>query len=941
MALTARIMPDAAFDARQMERYWTLESDFLAGFADDHWGWEIRRKRSLLSAVMFGGLLDRNSLQGMREVFGSPLPSLAPDGRLKEDYARSTILKEPDRCWFADPLTRDLLRRRVPWPINGRPAEGGASEPSDYARLLRLDDRAFIDEVGGWVMAAATTKARLFWPSLVVNHCTGALQSVSLPLKRWESLERGDVPFESSSDKSLLERIRTVRPRSKASRKSYPLFKDKGFHFIRVAIAAAIKEYERSDDPTLASERKNLTLGLKENQDLYSQKFTLRWWINEWFIQYCPKIPLRKGQRPTPRRAKTLQDHAFALGGSVDWSDLWFTPLETIDRQAIVGKLHSALKTRPDALALARRLYAFLGYGSLPQPEGLPDLPQGSGVKREILSGPEFKAVLSDLHDQSGGRGAHWLAAMLMFRCGLRPQEIIALEIDQVSIVGEIVELKVAATPYVNLKNRTSRRTLPLHALLSDDELAELLHWRALRIRDCKGNREHARLFFATIYHSSDYNYLLDPIEITIRHALGRELPTDKERQKQSYVFARCSILRHSFVCYAVATMLFPRDDGGFEMPRGVSPDLISLERRERLERALLSEGHLGLSSLEAVRQMTGHARYQRTISTYTHLMDLVAGIYAWRRSCEPSLPSSELHTVSPPAALKRSTELPEWRRDEIEDWRTADQIVQMASRGIPARLIADEVGVRLVHVERLARRYHQLLSLERRATARGNGKLRHAILLESPDARSAVFDDEVTCWYSPLKRLRSMQHVQADAVWGSIEVWRKQPAVLAKIREYLGKHQNGRPAGKPHKPLELICEASSGTASETFASLSAVTLLHLLLLAEAASQDELPAELIATLAPAEPVNFGGSIAECHEPRARKKRATAGKKRKAQAEAETKKTKRPRLGITLQKRDAGERGHEFVAMDPAATIDSPQAKLARRIKARKARYAYT
>ena len=135
--------------------------------------------------------------------------------------------------------------------------------------------------------------------------------------------------------------------------------------------------------------------------------------------------------------------------------------------------------------------------------------------------------------------------------------------------------------------------------------------------------------------------------EHAIRKVAGQKPASPEERKTPSYIFARCSILRHSFVSYAVGTMMYPRDDGGFQMPPGITPDLVSLARRERLERALLSEGHLGLSSLEAVRQMTGHARYTRTIGTYTHVMDLVAGAYAWRRSFEPALPATALSQLT------------------------------------------------------------------------------------------------------------------------------------------------------------------------------------------------------------------------------------------------------------------------------------------------------
>ncbi|TWH78272.1 site-specific integrase [Novosphingobium taihuense] len=519
--------------------------------------------------------------------------------------------------------------------------------------------------------------------------------------------------------------------------------------------------------------------GKVADKDRYQN--TIGWWLHQWFLEHCPENPLHKKQKPKYKRASTLLDHAYILGLSVNWFDIWDQPRHFTTAEQIERILHSVLERRPDGFKIAGRLFSYLGFGKLSRPAGSQAQHRVVNVKSQILSRPQFQALLSQLEHATGQRETHWFAALLMFRCGLRPREVVALEIDHIIIADEIVELTVAATPYVSLKNKTSGRLLPLHALLSADELAELLKWRALRIRDCASERKNARLLFDTVYHPSDYPYLCDRIETAIRAVCRQPQATTDERKTAAYIFSRCSILRHSFVSYAITTMLFPRDAHEFRLPAGITSDLVSLARRDRLEHALLSEGHLGLSSLEAVRQLTGHSRFQRTIGTYTHLMDLVAAAYCWRRSCEPSLPAevlcqlapdkpkaetlshyarkessaeqsaiatavdalqneqevinlvlprarrprgktfpawmpqgnaflSQLRSKSPPDAKEGLVAMPEWRRDEVADYYSLNQIVQMASRGVPATLIADELGVRLVHVERLARRFHQLL---------------------------------------------------------------------------------------------------------------------------------------------------------------------------------------------------------------------------------------
>lgn len=1076
MTVQAKRKALSAYKVPQMERYWALENAFLSAFSRTEHNLDVRRNQLLLSAVMFGGLLNASIWPAWLAAVMVPLRQLAKEEspgekRLSDYQTRCVPVGTGGRRWFADPLTHNLLGRPVQ-PYAKSPLRGPSYDTkNDYERLLHAKEGFFIEEVAGWVLAAATTKASLYWPSLVVEHCTGALTSTSLGTDRWDALEREDHTTDHSQPGSELDYIRTVRP--DPMKIGYFWFKDKGFHFIRAAIVKAIDESADCENPTLSVEQEKLRSYLEDSESR-TDEGDLGWWVKQWFLAYCAATQPPDGPTPVPKRARTLLDHAFALGASVDWADLWQEPLETIHPELIVEKLHAALRNRPEGFGAANRLFVFLGFGELLRPDWLREVRKNAGIKSEVLSKTEFNALLPHLLDRTGKRGAHWLATMLMFRCGLRPREIVALEIDHITIIDDIVELKVAATPYVALKNKTSARTLPLHALLSADELGELLRWRALRIRDCKGKRKHARLLFATVYHPHDYDFLLEPIEHAIRIVTGQKPASFEERKKPSYVFARCSILRHSFVSYAVATMLVPRDDGGFQMPPGITPDLVSVARRERLERALLSQGHLGLSSLEAVRQMTGHARYTRTIGTYTHLMDLVAGAYTWRRSFEPSLPAtvlcklperkigyekrlrgprasyaidrsdadpplnertlsyyareqsaaeqaemeiaisslrkgealeplviprarrprgkefpswmpqgnaflSQLRNVATPAGSERGTSLPEWRRDEVDDWRTADQIVQMASRGVPARLIADQVGVRLGHVERLARRYQQLLSLRRRATARGEGKLRHNLLLQNPDACLRDFDDEVLCWYSAIRPVRSTQGNRADALWIDILRWREDQAALTKVREFLCKHQDGRIMAKRRAPLDLIAKAFNGlmvvkgterrdktspnpsrffelkrqeehpprdredwlsfaekrapSEPEKFVPLRTVTLLHLLLLAEAISHGELPAALIASPAESSQTDVRTKKKEFYEQREALRQEAARKA--AQAKEDAKKARRKKLKEEQKMRMLGLRTYGYAVISASASHESRQASIQRAVRARR------
>lgn len=965
MAIRAESRRELAFDAGPMERFWTLENDFLAALAHTEVDLSVRRNRLLMSAVLFGGLLNPDRWGHWLEAWMGPLRGLAQGERLEARQIRAVFVRPTGSMWFADPITESLLGRPV---VNTD--LGGRLQDSDYTRLARLPEGDLIGELESWVLPAAKIKMTLLWPPLVIEHCAGALRSKSLGEKQWNQLNQCGLDMTSLAPLADLETLRRQpRKREPKAYKPYRL-KDRGFHYIRTAIVEAIQTYAVSDDPTLALERVALIEMLSKSQEFRAEN-TLGWWVHQWFLKHCPNKPHPEVAKRRNKRASTFYDHVFTLGLKVDWSDLWDEPLSAISPQAVERKLHEVVRYKPEGLGVAKQLSSFLGFGTLSWPAELVAAQRESNIKSQILSGPQFQVVLGQIHDKMGNRGAHWLAAMLMFRCGLRTREIVAMEIDNITLVDGMVELKVAATPYVALKNRTSARVLPLHALLSADELTELLKWRGQRVRDSGRNRRLARLLFETIYDPSDYDYLFDPIEAAIRRACDLSAPASDKPRSAAYIFSRCSALRHSFVSYAVATMLFMRDDGGFPWPVGITPDLVSLGRRERLERALLAEGHLGLSSLEAVRQLTGHASFKRTLGTYTHIMDLIAGAYCWRRSSEPSLSAEVVCELSagalgpetlsryarrqhedeqkafdaaaealrsgheavqllpprerrprgrrfpswmphgnaflsqirtkPVAAVSHDTaDLPEWRTDDVTDWYNLDQIVQMVSRAIPASVIADEFGVRREVIERLARRYHQLISVRRRTTKNAIGKHRHRLIFEEEGEPVGPFDAKNGCWYAPIKRLPKGRQHQTDRIWVELQRRRQGAAHLEGMRNFLRRHQDGRVQAKSRKSLDAISGGLRGLLSGVkvwphdvvikhfkpptnkkgiyqfslkFESEvpkrgplrperwpATTVMLHLLLLAEAASPDELPDDLVATPVVTGHVDVGAKI---------------------------------------------------------------------------------
>ena len=876
LAMTRAKRPpmDVAFDGALMERYWVLETAFLAALADTTDNLNHLRNKLLISAVLFGGLINPKAWPEWVRTVMAKLRALKPNDQLPPGETRSVYIASTRRLWFADPVTRTLLERPIPDQASGRaqPTDGDAGR-RDFNRLITIDELSLFNELRAWVLPAARVKMGLMLPSIVLEHCSGQLDSKSLSKMRWSQIHCNSPVQIAPYPLTAVEPIRRERPSTPSKARSGIWFEDIGFSFIEKAIFSAMQVYATAANPTLDLEQTQLHEEMKRSQERHANyagaEETFGWWVHEWFLQHCPKGPQPRDSKPKRRhvlRARTMYNYAFSFGLRVNWDDLWTMPLQEIAPQAVADRLHKVVRLRPDAFHTAKWLYGFLGFGVLTWPEGVSRSEPQANTKVQIVTAPEFHAILDQLLDRDARPGAHWLAAVLMFRCGLRTREVIALEIDHVTVVDGLVELRVEATPYVKLKNATSRRVVPLHALLSPLELATLLQWRATRIRECHMSRQHERLLFATVFHQSDYAYLLDPIESAIRRARNEAPPTAEQKASASYIFGRCSSLRHSFASYALASLLMPEDDGGFVLPAGITPDLISLNRRNRLERALLAEGHMGLSSVEALRQLMGHSHLRRTLGTYVHLMDLTAAAYSWRRAIEPSLPAyvvqslatdqvksetliryaaagtareqaawdaaadalkqgQQVVTVFPPRARRRlgksvapwepqgnaflsqlrslrsedaaeeTCTVPEWRTDTLDDWRTIDLILQMASRCVPAALIADEVGVRVDAISRLTRRYYELLSVRRKETKLGAGLLRHGIVLESNVENIVLghFDDDDACWYGPLKRLPADRGKAMDVIWQRLVDRRSDQKAVVQLRAFICTHQDGK----------------------------------------------------------------------------------------------------------------------------------------------------
>lgn len=634
-----------------MPRYWALENDVL-GSLDLHPADPVLARRQIwLSAVLFGALLNPADWPAWCVALSRAKQLPTPVSLyFRSDRDRSV------RQWYADPLTAALLQRHV--------RRRGSHQNADFTNftkltsLLTLDDDSFASELHGWILAGARLKFTWQLPPVLMEYAVGELEAQSLP-PGWETFywlgQSAEHLFPYEKCEAFDETVAAVLARVAEPVQPYRPRIDDRFTYLRAPIAGVVEAVGDDKKFTLLQQRRLIRTALgkiidwrleRKNIDLSGSVGTA---ITTWFYDGCPWSSRQRG-RPKVVSAKTMIRYTEVLGTSNRWAALWKRPLSDVYDTDLVTTLHGAIAAKSEdnrskAYWTANRLYRYLGNKSLPVPPNVyigdkDDVP--TGIRAHILTGDRYVEVLQLLERHPGTpaqRASCLLAAILMFRTGMRGREVINLTTGAIDIADGIVELRVERSAYMRLKTPTSKRTLPLNVLLSPGELDFLLRIRADKVKTYRGQEPYPRLLFDHPLRDSDYTVLLDPIETAIRLTCAIERPKNAETLP-AYIYSRCSILRHSFVSYAVASLLLPRDQGRLPLPEFLTPDLVSLDRRNQLEAALLAPGHLGLSSIQAVRQLVGHAGYRRTISTYTHLLDVLLAAHCGRRSVEPAIPA-------------------------------------------------------------------------------------------------------------------------------------------------------------------------------------------------------------------------------------------------------------------------------------------------------------
>lgn len=406
--------------------------------------------------------------------------------------------------------------------------------------------------------------------------------------------------------------------------------------------------------------------------------------------------------------------------------------------------------------ALARIYKAWSTSTQPTQNEPAPASAQGSGVpeddqkevralsERRLIKLTEYYAALAEL-----GKWGRWQPAkpagnvnaaaarrrsditriclILMYRAGLRPHEMSSLRMGDLSFyrregdgVIERAELDIGANGYHRRKTRLSRRRLPLDVLLEPAELQFLFDYQQVRWIEIGGYGEDelllslgAKGITARAWGQPlKYSWLLEPVAAALLTAAKQYEggPPDDPLTRSKDVGMICYHLRHTAATCWLATLLLPDDCERIPAPLpGITPDLISLDRKRRLAPRLLGQGSAGRAAAHAVARLLGHFDLSTLRNTYAHLMDWSLGAAVRRSAIQPPLPEEVLRDIatsdfwsrgewnghSVRKAAQRFHMSIEVHRDEVLQRKIALALAEyrLDRKGRPAR--ADEMRLR------------------------------------------------------------------------------------------------------------------------------------------------------------------------------------------------------------------------------------------------------
>ena len=255
----------------------------------------------------------------------------------------------------------------------------------------------------------------------------------------------------------------------------------------------------------------------------------------------------------------------------------------------------------------------------VPDFQELAFLKRGGGllpVDANFITVDEYEKVLEAIAGEHelgrGERRALRLIVMLAFRCGLRRGEVLFLTSDD---FDDADFLHIRNNKFRKLKTPNARRSLPLPALLSEDELSDLKSW----IEWCREFGDPILIFGRWRTDEEDFRGQ-DWVDVNPRrhvetiHGMIRRTLGDNSLKMHH--------LRHSFATLLIARLL-PNMQMVASRLFGTHPKTTAwLQNRDEFRQQLFGTLAIRSVDFEAVAHLLGHSSPGTSVEHYIHCLD-------------------------------------------------------------------------------------------------------------------------------------------------------------------------------------------------------------------------------------------------------------------------------------------------------------------------------
>ena len=590
----------------------------------------------LVSAVIFGGLLDRTWLAPFQESilkrhYYQEGPIFWVDMAAVEAGPR---LDRPERRLVPDHLTRLLIYRYHRLVATGsRPTV--AHDPWQSITAF-MKSAAFpgsvqprsVTELFTWAMARYLTVL----PHSLVAYAAGKLAAVSLPTAPWlRTLSGMAIPVAGASTEKSAEfgRIKpqiAINEQTKKSRQQQLLsdllktlrFSKKTAKTLRRHLSLSGTGL-RKMSPQRA--RRFISAFLKQQRPQMSAALQL---LLHWALRLLAEkvSPLERRQKKSIRPASVdryLLSMGYALlnvAGNLPLHDL-----EPQELEAVYEQVALRLGKNDYAMLRLRQFHGFLQvfngahdmeWGDLLGLEGKPH----SAVNANLVTPRIYLAALRSLGWGEGGltrwQTLHVITLILLFRCGLRPSELQALRLKDVQGITRY-EILIRNSRLNTIKTNSGIRRLPFSDMLLKDELDFFLAY--CRMRQDEDRHVGGELLLTHPLHFggplSDEE-LFEPIR-----KLLRSITRDES--------LRLYHLRHSMLTWANTILQLDPARSEIELAT-IAPPLAEIGLISNLFRYLSGNEATGRKDHYLLAMLAGHASPETTQHHYCHLDDLVLG---------------------------------------------------------------------------------------------------------------------------------------------------------------------------------------------------------------------------------------------------------------------------------------------------------------------------